>query len=249
MDHQYDNVNKLIHGKPIPNVWTVLQKWIKALPSRTSAEKERQQTLQYELEGSVKLLGNVSSLNRGKYVLSHTDLLCGNVIVHPQSDGSQASAPRTVSFIDYEYTTPAPQAFDLANHFAEWIGLDCDMNNIPTRAERRAFIKEYVRSFRYHQESHVGAATNGHANGHVYGTSEDEDIDTLMDEVDRFRGMPGLYWGTWAVIQSMISSIDFNYTTYAETRLGECWAWKAEMNGSRKQSGAEKPLRERRWAS
>ena len=238
-DHKYDNINKLIPGKPVPNVWTVLQRWITALPTTTDKEKKRQQTLQQELESSVRQLGGVSKLSHDQYVLSHTDLLSANVIVHPDSK------ERTVSFIDYEYTTPAPQAFDLANHFAEWIGLDCDMNNIPTKAERRAFVTRYVESFNAYKKEGQGGVANGQVNGDTHGN---DDVSLLMNEVDQFRGIPGLYWGTWAIIQSMISSIDFDYTTYAETRLDEYWAWKAEIDGSRKKSGHDMPVRERRWA-
>jgi hypothetical protein len=61
-------------------------------------------------------------------------------------------------------------------------------------------------------------------------------------------GIPGFYWGVWALIQATISQIDFDYASYAELRLGEYWAWKAESDGSRKQNGGELPLRERRWA-
>jgi len=35
---------------------------------------------------------------------------------------------------------------------------------------------------------------------------------------------------------------------YAEQRLGEYWAWKREVDGSRKAAGEEMPLREKRWA-
>lgn len=69
-----------------------------------------------------------------------------------------------------------------------------------------------------------------------------------MDEVDVYRGLPGFYWGIWALIQATISEIDFDYASYAEVRLGEYWAWKAEVDGSREKSGQELPLRERRWA-
>lgn len=52
----------------------------------------------------------------------------------------------------------------------------------------------------------------------------------------------------WSLIQAQISQIDFDYAGYAETRLGEYWAWKREMDGSRKKAGEEMPLREQRWA-
>ncbi len=70
----------------------------------------------------------------------------------------------------------------------------------------------------------------------------------LFQAVDLFRGIPGFYWGIWALIQATISQIDFDYASYAEVRLGEYWAWRAEEDGSRVRSGKEMPLRERRWA-
>lgn len=77
---------------------------------------------------------------------------------------------------------------------------------------------------------------------------EAAEIQKLMDEVDVFRGLPGFYWGIWALIQATISEIDFDYASYAEVRLGEYWAWTAEVDGSRQKKGEELPLRERRWA-
>ena len=59
---------------------------------------------------------------------------------------------------------------------------------------------------------------------------------------------PGLYWGIWALIQARISEIDFDYSTYAEERLGEYFAWRAEADGTRVQQDLRMPLRERRWA-
>lgn len=64
-----------------------------------------------------------------------------------------------------------------------------------------------------------------------------------MDEVDAFRGVPGFYWGVWALIQKGISQIHFDYAGYAEVRLGEYWDWKKEWEGE----GGEKGVRERRW--
>jgi ethanolamine kinase len=77
---------------------------------------------------------------------------------------------------------------------------------------------------------------------------ENAEVRKLMDEVDLFRGVPGFYWGIWALIQTVISEIDFDYASYAESRLGEYWAWKGEVDGSRQASGQEMPLRESRWA-
>lgn len=171
-------------------------------------------------------------------------MLCGNVIVLPKgssedsgiiSNGIANGTGETVTFIDYEYAVPSPAAFDLCNHFAEWGGFDCDYNALPTKSQRREFITEFVRSYF----------------SLLPGQSEHDEafeIQKLADEVDLYRGVPGFYWGIWALIQATISDIDFDYASYAETRLGEYWAWKAEVDGSRAAEGKELPLRERRWA-
>lgn len=49
-------------GKGTPNLWTVMQKWILALPAATDAEMMRKNVLQKELERTVAELGNTPSL-------------------------------------------------------------------------------------------------------------------------------------------------------------------------------------------
>lgn len=161
--------------------------------------------------------------------------MSGNIVVLPQST-VDANATLTVSFIDYEYAAPSPAAFDIANHFAEWGGFDCDYHQLPTRSQRIDFIREYIRSYyRYlHHE--------------ISDESREAESMRLFSEVDLFRGLPGLFWGVWALIQSKISKINFDYASYAETRLGEYWAWRNENDGTRAASGGQVPLREARWA-
>lgn len=161
------------------------------------------------------------------------------MIIQPKHTGSSISENRSesVSFIDYEYATPSPAAFDIANHFAEWGGFDCDFSVLPTRSQRKDFINEYTRSY----YSKLDVETPNHD------INIEEEAQILFEEVDIFRGVPGLYWGIWALIQATISQIDFDYAAYAEIRLGEYWAWQAEENGTRIES-QEMPLRERRWA-
>lgn len=157
------------------------------------------------------------------------------MIIQPRSV-SATSTSETVSFIDYEYATPSPAAFDLANHFAEWGGFDCEHALLPTKSQRLDFICEYIQSY-FQNLSNKNSPVDQKA-----------EVQRLFDEVDAFRGIPGFYWGIWAIIQAKISQIDFDYASYAEVRLGEYWAWRAETDGSRAASGKEMPLRERRWA-
>lgn len=131
---------------------------------------------------------------------------------------------------------PSPAAFDIANHFAEWAGFECDYGSLPTRSQRRAFIRQYI-------ETYFSFLPDGGT-----GADLEEETRKLMEEVDAYRGLPGFYWGIWALIQALISEIDFDYATYAEDRLGEYSAWKGEADGSREKEGKDIPLREKRWS-
>lgn len=173
-------------------------------------------------------------------------MLCGNVIVLPQDSAGAKNADVTVHFIDYEYATPSPAAFDIANHFAEWGGFDCDYSMLPTRAQRRTFIREYIQTYRVFASP--GRTTSDGSGSQKDGEEQEDQVERLMAEVDLFRGLPGFYWGVWALIQATISEIDFDYASYAEVRLGEYWAWRAEADGSRAAKGDEMALREKRWA-
>ena len=230
-----EKINAITPGKVTPNVWTIMQKWIFALPGNTERERVRNSTLQKELERTVAEFADLPGPGEDGLVLAHCDLLSGNVIMEPSSASSLESgnSVQTVSFIDYEYATPAPAAFDLANHFAEWGGFDCDYNALPTRSTRRSFLSSYVASYRSHLPPETSSPQK----------FSEADLDNLCELVDRFRGIPGFYWGIWALIQATISQIDFDYASYAEVRLGEYWAWR-EVEGTVK---GELGLRERRW--
>ncbi|KAH8426019.1 putative ethanolamine kinase [Aspergillus melleus] len=229
-----DDLVPVTPRQPAPNTWTVLQKWIRALPTTTDEQRQRRLDLQKELQRVVKEFDDGKGLGENGLVFAHCDLLCANVIAAPSKEESSSDEATTVHFIDYEYATPSPASFDIANHFAEWAGYDCDYNMVPTRSVRRQFLTEYVKSYSHHRG--------------LPESSQPDIVDQLCRDVDRYRGIPGLYWGTWALIQAQISQIDFDYASYAELRLGEYYAWRREVEGTRAQAGEEMPLRERRWA-
>ena len=226
--------------RPLPNIFSMMHHWIGALSGETQEEKDRNHMLNVELAELSARFGETPGLAGKDYIFSHCDLLCGNVIVKQPPGDYDPSKELPVSFIDYEYSTPGPAAFDIANHFAEFAGYDCEHGFVPTKSQRREFIQYYVSSFRYHSIALEDSMS--------IDIDLKEDVEQLYRQVDEFRGLPGFFWGIWALIQSMISQIDFDYVTYADGRFSEYWAWKGEMDGSRDQAGKEMPLRERRWA-
>jgi ethanolamine kinase len=193
-----DDITPITSSRQGSTLWTVTQKWILALPTTTEEERSRRKLLQKEFERIVAELDDGQGLGEDgvsplllhrlirhadtpeQLVFSHCDLLSANVVIHPHSDPETRPDTETVSFIDYEYATPSPAAFDLANHFAEWAGYDCDFTRLPTCSVRRGFIREYIKSYTQHAA--------------VHGASEEEMVEKLYKDVDRFRGIPGFCW-------------------------------------------------------
>ena len=59
-----EKINAIISEKATPNVWTIIQKWILALPTTNEIEKERQAVLQLELERTVDDLAKTPNLGK-----------------------------------------------------------------------------------------------------------------------------------------------------------------------------------------
>ncbi|KAF3940291.1 hypothetical protein ABW19_dt0200176 [Dactylella cylindrospora] len=217
-------------------LWRTLDKWVEALPEKTEKGKTMKDTLRKELTWIDE---NTQLRGLGEIVFGHCDLLSGNVIILPKKENRTGFCPADigdendvqVTFIDYEYAIPTERGFDIANHFSEWTGFDCDYNQIPTSSARRDFIKSYLQSYQTFKGNSKAV--------------EDAEVQKVMDEVDSFRGIPGFYWGIWALIQAEISQIDFDYAAYAELRLEEYFNWKKATMGS----SEETSLRETRWLS
>ena len=264
-----DMMRRISPRSPVPNIWSVMQKWILALEEGTESERAQKISLQRELERSAEELSGTEGWGGNGLVFGHCDLLSGNVILPPateQSNGKKENGDNgdddviPVTFIDYEYATPSPPAFDLANHFSEWGGFECDYSVLPTRSARRTFITEYVAAYASHASlsNPNNPSSKTQQSGQNQGQAEEEWVRRLEAEIDLFRGIPGLYWGIWALIQAKISRIEFDYASYADKRLGEYWDWRRVQEGKVGSSvgsggggdgdgGEETPLRERRW--
>eukprot|EP00835_Amoeboradix_gromovi_P004017 NODE_291_length_11621_cov_0.390557.p3 type:complete len:329 gc:universal NODE_291_length_11621_cov_0.390557:7794-6808(-) len=121
---------------------------------------------------------------------SHNDLLLGNIILQPSDDFY------VVHFIDFEYSFPNCRAFDLANFFNELCGFECNWSKFPPRDLVMNLICVYL------AESQLSIDKN-----------------VFYNEVNSCILASHYMWGLWAVIQSDVSELDFDYKLYAEKRL------------------------------
>ncbi|CAG4940598.1 unnamed protein product [Colias eurytheme] len=131
-------------------------------------------------------------------VFAHNDLLLGNVIYN-ENNG-------TVSFIDYEYAAYNYQAYDIANHFNEFVGIsidDIDYSRYPNKEFQLFWIRTYLTEY--------------------FDDLDPETLSSKTEEVYREVQLLSLVshfmWGIWSLVQFEHSSIDFDFGRYAEIRL------------------------------
>lgn len=220
----------------ISSVWDLIEDWIQIVPANDALVANFQlnlpgqdvdaDNLRHVIKNEFRWLK--STLNRAtksSEVVSHCDLLSGNIIIPDTEEFAArmkepagplpALADNPIQFIDYEYMLPAPRAFDIANHFAEWQGFDCDRSAIPDPSPNNPVLVAWCKGYLNNEKA------------------LDAEIGALIDEIACYYGMPGFYWGIWAMIQSELSTIDFNYAEYSELRLEEYWEWKKRFLSSR----------------
>lgn len=257
LKQKYNNKNSLSLNQQ-NDIWSVLLDWVNKLPNIPAiidlCEKNidivtQRQTQVENKDLKILLTNEINWLKDelGSFsiqVTSHNDMLSGNIII-PSSlnldshtsafiDSAKKFNYNPISFIDYEYMMPAPRAFDIANHFMEWQGFDCDKSKIPQfQYSNGNYENEIVSNW---CKYYLDAFHSSNPDSNPYLKEQEKNncnidrlsIQNLVNEVASYYGMPGLYWGVWAGIQSEISLIDFDYASYSCERLVEYWNWKRE---------------------
>lgn len=142
---QMAKLHKVPHPEsnlPLPNLWDKMQQFYDLIPEKY---EDNIKTRRYEnlippkrklLEEVQILRENLSNLN-SPIVFSHNDLLLKNVIYDENR--------KKVYFIDFEYASFNYQAFDIGNHFAEFIGVnEIDFDRFPKKELQLDWLRTYL---------------------------------------------------------------------------------------------------------
>ncbi|XP_068628045.1 ethanolamine kinase [Battus philenor] len=201
---QMAKMHKVELGKEIdkkPMIWDKIEQFLCLIPE-TFSKKEKQTRFANSFGSVTRLRIEFERLksrlirNESPIVFAHNDLLLGNVIYN-QSKG-------TVSFIDYEYAAYNYQAFDIANHFNEYVGLsidDIDYNRYPNKEYQVFWISTYLSEYLNKEKPN------------------DTEVEKLYNEVQQLSLASHFLWGIWSLVQYELSDINFDFGTYAEIRL------------------------------
>ncbi|KAH8878295.1 Choline/ethanolamine kinase isoform 2 [Schistosoma japonicum] len=143
--------------------------------------------------------------------------------------------------IDFEYSGYNYRAFDIGNHFNEW----CydytnpdppyffhNIENYPDRSKQRRFWDAYLTETNSSTEDDIYNKRNGNFNevnvcnnyhqdvnqpgDHIHEDKYDESlwIETIYGSL-----LSHLFWSAWSLVQSQLSSIQFDFIDYAKVRM------------------------------
>lgn len=120
--------------------------------------------------------------------------------------------------IDFEYAGANVAAYDLANHFSEWMydysssePHKCYADKYPTKEQMLNFVYSYV--------------------SHLRGSAKiaiDEEVRRIYNEIIRWRGTVQVFWSLWALIQSGKIQFKSEPITAEEGIAGEKYIIKTE---------------------
>lgn len=171
------------------------------------------QELKSEIENYQSHMINLTRENKSLIVFSHNDLFPGNIIYNKQSE-------KKIKFIDYEYSGRNYQAYDIANHFNEFAGVESpDYSYFPNKDYQLIWLTIYLNEF--------NALKNTlNYNDKVINLVE------FYEEVNKFTLASHLMWGLWGLVQAQVSECDYDYdfVTYSSVRFIEYFKRKIELN-------------------
>jgi len=190
----------------------------------TVPQEEKEQALavaKWDLRAELDWLLSLLKIVDSPVVFSHNDINTGNILVREDETDCDP-----VVFIDYEFAAYNYRAFDIANHFNEWVYeygrkdfpfYNRNPDKYPNLNEQEKWVRTYLSTYQEQQllllENNETVQNNNMDQGEIHQVSH------LMKEVAVFNLASCLLWTLWSLKQVQNSSIPFAYYNYARDKL------------------------------
>lgn len=194
-----------IPGCREPQLWKDMYKFLEKASALKFADSEKQRRYEKisfeEVHDAVSQLKDLTDLLNAPVVFAHNDLLSGNLMLNDDEE--------KLYLIDFEYGSYSYRGYDIANHFNEYAGFDCDYTLYPDKDSQYHFFRHYLQPDKPQEVS-------------------EQELRNLYVETNSYKLASHLYWALWALIQANVSSIDFDYLDYFFLRYEEYKKQKAD---------------------
>ncbi|CAL1696383.1 unnamed protein product [Somion occarium] len=213
-----------VGAKKNVRAWLLPAKEVLSLPSVSDAIRKDLDLdrFQAEWEGYIRWLDEKEQqVGTSRRVFAHNDTQYGNLL---RLNSPKPGIPehRQIIVVDFEYASPNPAAFDIANHFHEWTANYhsdtphlLDPKTYPTLEQRYNFYRAYIK--------HYGTSIT--SDDEVSGSLDDQ-MTTLDRQVQLWSPASHAQWAVWGVVQARESleakdgePPEFDYIGYARCRM------------------------------
>ncbi|KAB0397174.1 hypothetical protein E2I00_004729, partial [Balaenoptera physalus] len=126
--------------------------------------------------------------------------------------------------VDFEYSSYNYRGFDIGNHFCEWVYdytheewpfYKAQPANYPTRGQQLHFIRHYLAEVK---------------KGETISREEQRKLEAdLLAEANRYALASHFFWGLWSILQASMSTIEFGYLEYAQSRFQFYFQQKGQL--------------------
>ncbi|XP_038198302.1 choline/ethanolamine kinase isoform X2 [Arvicola amphibius] len=193
-------------------------KQIQDLPSTGLPQMNLLET--YSLKDEMGNLRKLLDATPSPVVFCHNDIQEGNILLlsEPENDDS-------LMLVDFEYSSYNYRGFDIGNHFCEWVYdytheewpfYKARPTDYPTRGQQLHFIRHYLAEVQ---------------KGQVRSEEEQKKLEEdLLIEVNRYALASHFFWGLWSILQASMSTIEFGYLEYAQSRFQFYFQQKEQLN-------------------
>ncbi|KAJ6824083.1 putative ethanolamine kinase [Iris pallida] len=129
-----------VSGPKEPQLWNDIFKFLEkaaVLKFDDDEKQARYKTISFtEVCGEVNELKELTDFLHAPLVFSHNDLLSGNLMLNEKEE--------KLYFIDFEYGSYSYRGYDIANHFNEYAGYECDYSLYPDKTAQYHFFRNYL---------------------------------------------------------------------------------------------------------
>lgn len=187
-----------IPGSKDPQLWTDIFKFLdkaSSLRFEDTAKQAKYASISFdELREEAMSLKVVTDCLNAPIVFAHNDLLSGNLMLSEKDE--------KLYLIDFEYGSYNFRGYDIANHFNEYAGFECDYSLYPDKDSQYHFFRHYLSP----------------DNPELASESE---LEVIYVETNCYALASHLYWAFWAIVQAKYSPINFDYLEYYFLRYNE----------------------------
>ncbi|XP_074231971.1 choline/ethanolamine kinase isoform X1 [Camelus bactrianus] len=173
----------------------------------------------YSLKDEMGNLRKLLDSTPSPVVFCHNDIQEGNILLLSEPESADS-----LMLVDFEYSSYNYRGFDIGNHFCEWVYdytheewpfYKAQPANYPTRGQQLHFIRHYLAEVK---------------KGETISPEEQKKLEAdLLVEVNRYALASHFFWGLWSILQASMSTIEFGYMEYAQSRFQFYFQQKGQL--------------------